>query len=75
VALPLFFASMIFALIFKTRKQAALALGYNVIGAVFGGVMEYSAMALGTKSLYLIALIMYLGAYYCYSRESSTQRA
>jgi spermine/spermidine synthase len=75
VALPLFFASMIFALIFKSRKQAALALGYNVIGAVFGGVMEYSAMALGTKSLYLIALIMYLGAYYCCSRESSTQRA
>jgi hypothetical protein len=75
IALPLFFASMIFALIFKSRQQAALALGYNVIGAVFGGVLEYSAMALGTKNLYLIALVMYLCAYYFYSRESSIQRA
>ncbi|MDH5457568.1 MAG: hypothetical protein OEY26_02515 [Nitrospinota bacterium] len=75
VALPLFFASMIFALIFKSRQQAALALGYNVIGAVFGGVLEYSAMALGTKSLYLIALVMYLGAYYFYSREFSIRKA
>lgn len=75
IALPLFFASMIFALVFKTRRQAALALGYNVIGAVFGGVLEYSSMASGTKSLYLLSLIMYLGAYYFYTRESSTQRA
>ncbi len=74
-ALPLFFASMIFALIFKSRQQAALALGYNVIGAVFGGVLEYSSMALGTKSLYLLSLVMYLGAYYFYTRESSIQRA
>lgn len=75
VALPLFFASMIFALVFKTRQQAALALGYNVIGAVLGGVLEYSSMALGTKGLYLIALVMYLGAYYFYTRESLIQRA
>jgi hypothetical protein len=74
VALPLFFASIIFALVFKTRKHAALALGYNVIGAVFGGVLEYSSMALGTKSLYLLSLIMYLGAYYFYTRESLIQK-
>lgn len=73
-ALPLFFASMIFALIFKSRQQAALALAFNVLGAVFGGVLEYSSMALGTKSLYLLSLIMYLGAYYFYTRESSIQR-
>lgn len=70
-ALPLFFASMIFALIFKSRQQAALALAFNVLGAVFGGVLEYSSMALGTKSLYLLSLIMYLGTYYFYTRESS----
>lgn len=75
VALPLFFASMIFALVFKTRKQAALALGYNVIGAVFGGVMEYSSMAFGTKSLYLLSILMYLGAYFFYSRERIPERA
>ena len=74
-ALPLFFASMIFALIFKFRQQAALALGYNVIGAVFGGVLEYSSMAFGTQSLYLLSLVMYLGAYYFYTRESLTQKA
>jgi len=63
VALPLYFSSLIFATIFKTRQQAALALGYNLIGSIGGGLLEYSSMAWGTKSLYLTALVMYFLAY------------
>jgi SAM-dependent methyltransferase len=63
VALPLYFSSLIFATIFKTRQQATLALGYNLIGSIMGGLLEYSSMAWGTKSLYLTALVMYFLAY------------
>ncbi|MGV7222618.1 MAG: spermidine synthase [Nitrospinales bacterium] len=70
VALPLFFSGIIFSSIFKTRQYPAKSLGYNLLGAILGGMLEYSSMALGTKSLYMVALTMYLLAYLFYSRET-----
>lgn len=72
VALPIFFSSVLFALVFQTRHAAALALGYNVLGAVLGGLMEYNAMLLGTKPLYLLSMIMYLGAFYFMRKPATT---
>lgn len=72
VALPIFFSSILFALVFQTRYAAALALGYNVLGAVLGGLLEYNAMLLGTKPLYLVSMIMYLGAFYFMRKETAT---
>ena len=69
VAAPIFFSGILFAVIFKTREDPARSLGFNVLGAVFGGLMEYSAMASGTKSLYLVSLIMFLVAYYMFQKE------
>lgn len=63
VALPLFFAGLTFAILFKNRKRPVKSLGYNLIGAIMGGLLEYSAMAMGTKSLYLVSVLMYLLAY------------
>jgi len=71
VALPIFFSSILFAMIFQTRSASALALGYNVLGAVLGGLLEYNAMVLGTKPLYLISMMMYLGAYHFFRKESN----
>lgn len=71
VALPIFFSSILFALVFQTRYAAAVALGYNVLGAVLGGLLEYNAMLLGTKPLYLISMIMYLGALYFMQKKST----
>ncbi len=72
VALPIFFSGILFAVIFKNRGRPAHSLGFNVLGAVFGGLLEYSSMVLGTKSLYLIALVMYLAAYYMFKKETAT---
>ncbi len=63
VSLPLFFSALIFASIFKTREQAVYSLGYNLIGAILGGLVEYGSMVTGIKSLYLFSLIFYLLAY------------
>lgn len=63
VALPVFFAAIIFATIFATRADATRALAFNVMGAVIGGLMEYSSMVTGIKALYLIAMVAYVGAW------------
>jgi hypothetical protein len=59
-ALPLFFAGMIFAITFSQTVSIEIALGSNLLGAVIGGMAEYSSLALGIRSLYLLALGFYL---------------
>ena len=75
VALPIFFSGILFALIFKERPEPARALGYNVLGAVLGGLLEYSSMFLGTKPLYMVSLLMYIAAFYFWKKESSKMEA
>jgi SAM-dependent methyltransferase len=62
VALPVFFAGLLFASYFKNHPHPASALGSNIIGAVAGGLLEYISLTAGFKSLYLVAAILYLGA-------------
>jgi hypothetical protein len=57
----LVFAALIFALLFRDHPFPTRGLGINLMGAIVGGLFEYSAMALGIKALYLIAAITYLG--------------
>lgn len=47
----------------KRSKDSAEALGSNLIGAVLGGVLEYSSMVLGLKAMALVALCFYLASY------------
>lgn len=68
----LFFAGMIFASLFKSRTQPVLSLGFNLIGSILGGLMEYSAMVYGTKALYLFSAAMYLLAFMMMLRERQT---
>jgi hypothetical protein len=70
VALPVFFASLIFSSLLRQRVDGSRALAYNLLGAVVGGVLEYTAMAWGIKSLYLLAAGMYVAALLLYSRRS-----
>jgi len=61
VAVPIFFAALIFALLFRDHPEPTRGLGVNLMGAIVGGLLEYSAMGLGIKALYLVAAITYLG--------------
>jgi hypothetical protein len=69
VALPVFFAALIFSTLLSRRADATQALAYNLLGAIAGGVLEYSSMAFGIKALYVIALITYLAAFALSRRE------
>lgn len=59
-AAPLFFAGIIFAITFSQTDSVEIALGSNLLGAVLGGVAEYSSLVLGIRFLYLLALVFYV---------------
>ena len=59
VALPILFASLIFSTLLARRGDAGRALAYNLLGAIVGGVLEYSTMALGIKAMYILAAVIY----------------
>jgi hypothetical protein len=61
LALPLFFASIVFADCYGSVREASVALGYNLFGAMVGGVLEYCSMAWGINNLNLLALAAYFG--------------
>jgi len=57
---PVFCAGLAFADRFATRPDAERAFGWNIIGAVFGGLLEFLTMLLGLHALFLIGAVLYL---------------
>jgi hypothetical protein len=60
---PIAFSSILFAIRFRTREESNLAFGWNLAGAVCGGLLEFLSMATGIRAMTLIALIAYLIAF------------
>lgn len=62
VGSPIFFASTLFAVRFGVRVRTDVALGWNLLGAVLGGLLEFSSMLIGIRNLSLLALALYLSS-------------
>jgi SAM-dependent methyltransferase len=60
---PIFTANVIFAKRFATTADGASALGANLLGAMIGGCLEYSALLIGYPALIALAAVLYLGAF------------
>jgi hypothetical protein len=71
LALPLFFAGVLFATVYRGAALAAPALGYNLFGAMAGGVLEYLSMAWGINSLNLLSLVAYIAVAWLLLRPRS----
>ena len=69
VGAPIVFASLCFAARFKARPAADLAFGWNLLGAVLGGLTEFLSMALGFRALTLVAVVAYLLAFLAAKRN------
>lgn len=63
ISAPLFFAAIVFGVSFAGSKDQGTDLGSNIFGAVSGGMLEYSSMAFGFKSLYILSFLGYLLAF------------
>jgi hypothetical protein len=71
IGTPIFFASACFALRFKSREAVDAAFGWNLLGAVTGGLLEFLSMIIGLKSLSLVAMLAYLGAFLIRERHQT----
>ncbi|MDP9068609.1 MAG: spermidine synthase [Actinomycetota bacterium] len=57
---PITLANLIFADRFKRAFSPTAAFGANLVGAMVGGVLEYSALAVGYRWLVLLVAVLYL---------------
>jgi len=56
---PIFFANMIFADRFRDVGSSTSAFGANLIGAMIGGLLEYSALITGYRNLLFVVAVLY----------------
>jgi SAM-dependent methyltransferase len=56
---PIFTANVVFTQRFKDTGDSTAAFGANLLGAMFGGLLEYSALIVGYRALLLVAAILY----------------
>ncbi len=63
--LPVFFAAMIFATAFRGAEKAGVALGWNLMGGVAGGFLEYMSVVTGFGALALVAMGTYAASWAC----------
>lgn len=71
VTLPLFFAAIIFAFLFRNTEDIRMAFGMNLLGVVLGGFLEYLSLILGLNNLALLALIIYFLSFLGYRKTIS----
>jgi hypothetical protein len=63
LTLPLFFAGIIFSESLRRTGETARPLASNFSGSAVGGLLEYSSSLWGIKSMYLLAGLIYIGAF------------
>ena len=71
VGVPIFFGSICFSRAYAVRPAPDRAFGWNILGAVAGGLAEMASMAVGLRSLLLLALAAYLAAYLLARRSAA----
>lgn len=57
---PIFFANLVFSREFRDSVESTRAFGWNLLGAVVGGGLEYLALMTGFKNLLLVVMVFYI---------------
>jgi hypothetical protein len=65
---PVFVANLIFADRFRQAASTTDAFGANLLGAIVGGVLEYSTLVIGHRALSLAVGVLYIGAFVAWRR-------
>lgn len=60
---PVFLANLIFSQRFRDVGSSTVAFGTNLLGAMLGGLLEYSALIVGYRALLIVAALLYLLAW------------
>lgn len=60
VFIPIFFAGIIFATVFRSSRNPDVDFGSNIAGAVLGGLCENFSLVLGFNYLLVLAVVFYV---------------
>jgi SAM-dependent methyltransferase len=60
---PLLFSGIVFSTLLAGKGAVSGKMAMNLLGAICGGLLEYNSMYFGFRSLYLVAMGCYLGAF------------
>lgn len=60
---PLFFAALIFASSIRDHQELSNVLASNLVGSVFGGILENLSLVIGISALSLLAVVVYAASY------------
>lgn len=63
MALPVFFAGIVFSRTFAATERSGLALGSNLLGSIVGGACESASFVVGLNALGMLALLFYTGSF------------
>lgn len=61
---PIFFANIIFSNRFKGVGSSTTAFAVNLLGAMVGGLLEYTTLVIGYRSLLIIVAAAYAASFY-----------
>jgi hypothetical protein len=75
LGIPMVLASAIFATTFRMATLGTAALASNLMGSVIGGLSEYASLAVGLRALSLVALVMYVAAFWSWQRSDRYLRS
>ena len=64
LTVPLLFSGIIFSTLLSSNDHVAGIMAMNLLGAILGGLLEYNSMYFGFKFLYIIAIVMYVSAFF-----------
>ena len=67
---PIFLANLVFAQRFRESASATTAFAANLLGAIIGGALEYTALITGYRFLLVVVGILYLIAFLTTPRKS-----
>lgn len=71
LVLPIFFAGLCFSIEVDQSRDIGGVLSANLLGALIGGLLEYSSMIAGFKFLYIVATALYLFAFLSVARRKA----
>ena len=63
LTIPIFFSGLAFSKQLSIEKTVSIALSSNILGAIFGGLIEYNSMYFGFRSLNILGFAMYFAAF------------
>jgi len=75
VYLPMLGSSLLFGRLFQRSEKSSYDLGMNILGALFGGMLEYVSLIIGIQAVYLLALILFVAIIPPYRRAVTTVSA